>query len=92
MTLNTKLKQALKAKAHHLKPIILLGNQGLTENVLKEIGRALNDHELIKIRIPIQDRDERKAVIAEICASQQADLVQSIGNICTIYRVNSDKH
>jgi RNA-binding protein len=86
MTLSSKQKQHLKAKAHKLKPVILLGNQGLTDAVKKEIDRALNDHELIKIHIPIQDREERRAVIADICTSLSAESIQSIGLIAVIYR------
>lgn len=90
MALSTKAKQALKAKAHALKPIILIGNQGHSAAVKKEINRALDDHELIKIRIQSQDRDLRRALFTEICADAQAELVQIIGNIGVIYRKKQD--
>lgn len=88
MSLATKHKQELKAKAHKLKPVVLIGNQGFTDAVKKEINRALNDHELIKVRIQGQDRDARRELLAEICQSNQAEPVQLIGNVGIIYRKN----
>lgn len=89
--LNTKLKQQLKAKAHKLKPVVLLGNQGFSATVKKEIDRALYDHELIKIRIASTDRDERRALLDEISQQCEAELVQVIGSIGVIYRKSSKK-
>jgi RNA-binding protein len=89
MPLTPKFKQQLKAKAHALRPIVLIGNNGLSENVNIEIDRALTDHELIKIRIQSLDRLVRKAMFAEICQLHHADLVQSIGNIAVLYRKNN---
>ena len=86
MLLNTKQKQQLKAKAHKLKPIVLLGNQGFSPAVKKEIDRALYDHELIKIRIAVKDRDTRHALLSDICAACEAEKVQAIGNIAVLYR------
>ncbi len=88
MPLTPKIKQQLKAKAHSLKPVVLIGNQGLSESVSREINRALNDHELIKIRVASTDREARLAVLNEIAQSQQAELVQAIGNIGVFYRKN----
>ena len=88
MSLTPKTKQALKARAHALKPVVLIGNQGLTPAVSKEIDRALHDHELIKIRVASNDRELRRALISEICAAQQAELVQLIGNIGVLFRKN----
>lgn len=91
MALNPKTKQHLKAKAHSLKPVILIGNKGLTDAVKNEINIALNVHELIKIKIPVLDRDERRAIFDEICSSCQAEPVQMIGNIGIVYRHNPEK-
>lgn len=90
MPLTPKGRQVLKAKAHALKPIILIGSKGLTDAVKKEINIALDDHELIKIRIPVEDREEKKAIVAEICESASAELVQLIGKIAVVYRKNKD--
>ncbi len=84
--LTPKIKQQLKARAHKLKPVILIGNKGLTDAVHKEVDRALTDHELIKIRIPGNDRDLRRQLLDEICAQNKAELVQVIGSIGVIYR------
>lgn len=91
MPLNPKSRQALKAKAHSLKPIILIGNNGLTPAVNKEIDRALHDHELIKIKIATEDREERKALFQALCAANEAELVQQIGKIGVVYRKNLEK-
>lgn len=86
MSLNPKQKQILKAKAHRLKPIVQLGNNGLTENVIKEINRALTDHELIKIRIQSEDREERRSLFNQVAEAAEAQLVQVIGSIGVFYR------
>ena len=86
MPLTSKGRQALRARAHALKPIILLGAQGLTQAVQLEIDRALHDHELIKIRLQAPNKEERRALIETICEHQKAESVQLIGNVATIYR------
>jgi len=91
MMLTPKERQHLKAKAHKLKPIILIGNRGFTEAVGKEIDRALTDHELIKIRLQSPDRESRQALVVTICQTHAAELVQLIGNIGIIYRKNPEQ-
>ena len=86
MALTPKHKQALKARAHQLKPIVLLGHQGLTKPVEKEINQALEDHELIKIRLAGQDREARQQIASQVCTDLQAELVQLIGAIAILYR------
>jgi RNA-binding protein len=88
--ITTKFKQELKAKAHALRPIVLIGNNGFTENVKMEIDRGLKDHELIKIRISRVDRDERHELFSQICESVTAIPVQLIGNVGVIYRKNEE--
>lgn len=90
MTMTPKMRQHLKAKAHKLKPVILIGSNGLTDAVQKEIDRALTDHELIKIRLPSMERDDKHAVLAEICSVNHAELVQLIGNIGVLFRANEE--
>jgi RNA-binding protein len=89
MPLATKTKQALKAKAHKLKPIVAIGNNGFTDNIKKELERCLYDHELIKVRIQETDREIKKALFAEICVAVTAEPIQLIGNIGVIYRKSS---
>jgi putative YhbY family RNA-binding protein len=79
-------RKALKARAHSLDPIVHLGEKGLTEAVIAEIGRALAAHELIKVRAGGLDRDEREAAFAEICAKLDAQPIQHIGKVFVVYR------
>ena len=85
-----KDKRALRAKAHHLNPVVSIGNKGLTKAVQLEIDQALNAHELIKIKMSIPKQDYPDT-IKTIMAEQQADWIQTIGRIIVIYRHNSDK-
>jgi RNA-binding protein len=90
MAITTKQKQQLKAQAHKLKPIVGIGHQGLTESVINEINRALDDHELIKVRINAE-RDERKELYAAVCEATGAEALNLIGGIAIIYRKSEDK-
>jgi RNA-binding protein len=83
-------KKKLKAQAHGLKPVIIVGQAGLTDAVLAEIEIALNTHELIKIKIRAE-RDDRKQISEKICVSTGAELIQSIGQVTVIYRLNPKK-
>lgn len=83
-------KKKLKAQAHGLKPVIIVGQAGLTEAVLAETEIALNTHELIKVKIRAE-RDERNSISEKICLSTGASLIQSIGQIAVIYRLNPNK-
>jgi len=61
----------------------------LAPSVLQELDRALNDHELIKVKVAVGDREQRESVIGELCTQSQAFLVQRVGNIATLLRPNS---
>ena len=91
MALSPQQRKELKQNAHHLKPVIMTGTAGLSTAVLAEIDKALEHHELIKIRFGAGDRDARKAMIAECCEKTKAEVVQQIGATATIYRRNPDK-
>lgn len=86
MILTTKTKQHLKAKAHALHPIIIIGDKGLTTAVAKEIERALEDHELIKIRLGSIDKIKRQSLAAQISEQHQAILLQLVGHIGIFYK------
>ena len=90
MSLSTKEKQHLKARAHKLKPVVMVGNNGVTEALTKEINRALDDHELIKIRVQTEDREVRLQILEAIRDTAGAELVQKIGGIGVYYRVNPE--
>lgn len=91
MALTSKQRQQLKAHAHRLRPIVYIGHNGLTEAVNKEIDRALNDHELIKLRIQHEDREIRRELFNEISRIHHAELVQVIGNIGVLFRENEEE-
>ncbi len=82
------LKQALKAKAHHLKPVVLMGVKGLTPAVVEETNIALLAHELIKVKINGAEKADRQLITKELCTKLQAALIQLIGNTAIIYRKN----
>jgi RNA-binding protein len=90
MALTPKERQHLKGLAHKLKPVVMVGSNGVTAAVNKEIDRALNDHELIKVRVQAEDREARSQIIDEICSAANAELVQKIGNIGVFYRMKKD--
>lgn len=88
--MDTSLKQALKAQAHHLKPVVLLGNKGLTPAVIEETNIALLAHELIKVKINGSDKAGRQKIATDLCDALQADCVQLIGSTAILYRKNVD--
>jgi putative YhbY family RNA-binding protein len=86
LTLDKDLRLALKAQAHPLHPIVLLGSSGLTEAVVAEVDRALTAHSLIKVRVPLDDRTEREAIFSNLAKRLGAARVQSIGKLIVLYR------
>lgn len=86
--ITTALKQALKAKAHHLKPVVLMGSKGLTPAVVEETNIALTTHELIKVKINGAEKADRILMVNDLCQQLPADLIQLIGNTAIIYRKN----
>ena len=90
-TLTSAERRALRAQAHHLHPVIMIGDAGLTPAVLKEIDLALKSHELIKIRVLGDDRARRKGLPDEICTALDASPVQSIGKMLVIFRARPEE-
>lgn len=86
LTLTPAEKKALKAQAHALDPVVLIGDKGLTENVIKEIDMNLGVHALIKVRVAGDDREARLEYAANICEATGAALVQHIGKLLVLYR------
>ena len=86
MALTQDQKKRFRRLAHHLKPVVMVAENGLSEGVMAELERALEDHELIKIRINVLDRDEKVAIIEEICKQTRAEKAQVIGKMAVIYR------
>lgn len=84
--LTSTQRQFLKSLAHRLQPVVMIGNQGLTPAVLKEIEHSLAAHELIKIKAASEEAETRKAWMEQICKAAKAVAVQQIGKVIVIYR------
>ena len=90
MTLTNKQKQYLKGLAHPLKPVVQLGNNGLTEGVVAEIENALSHHELIKVKVPTDDRDEKALIMEAIIGETKAIKVHAIGHVLVLYKPSKE--
>ena len=86
MSSSSITKKTLRAIGHRLKPVVTIAQNGASETVRQEIDRALNDHELIKVKLQGIDRTQKAAVIDELTSSLNAECVQRIGHIILLYR------
>jgi putative YhbY family RNA-binding protein len=86
LNLSVTQRRDLKARAHPLNPVVIIGNAGLTPAVLEEIERSLKSHDLLKIRVMNDDREAREAMLQEICSTLHAGTVQHIGKTLVVYR------
>lgn len=86
MALTQQDRKHFKAIGHHLKPVLIFGGGGLTEGFLQELDLRLEDHELIKVKVNAETREDRAAVIDELCRTANCELVQKIGTIALLYR------
>ena len=91
MPLSDNQRRHLRGLAHHLKPVVMVGQDGLNPSVLAEVDAALTAHELIKVKVAAADREERAALVAAIAATAGAELVQSIGHVAALFRRNPKK-
>ena len=91
MTLSESQKKYLRGRGHDLKPVITVGDAGLSASLMAEYESTIAHHELIKVRIRVGDRGARNAIIDELCASSSAELIQRVGNVALIYRENADE-
>jgi RNA-binding protein len=91
MALTPSRRSELRAEAHKLTPVVIIGDKGLTDEVMAEIDRSLKAHELIKVRAATDDRDARGVWMERICERLQANAVQQIGKVLVVYRENFDK-
>ncbi|MBS0212792.1 MAG: ribosome assembly RNA-binding protein YhbY [Proteobacteria bacterium] len=85
-TLTAAQNRYLRSLAHALKPVILVGEKGVTPALLAEVASALEHHELLKIKVAAPDRDERDAWIATLLEACGAALVQRVGHVATVFR------
>lgn len=79
-------KKELRARAHALKPVVIVGQRGVTPAVMASVDEALNAHELIKVRLPAGEREERVLQTGQIAAALDAEVVGSIGRIVILFR------
>jgi RNA-binding protein len=86
--LNPAERKALKARAHKLEAVVMIGGKGLTDEVIAEIDRALAAHELIKVRAAGLEREAREQAFSAICQKTAAEPVQQVGKIFVIFRKN----
>ncbi|ELR66174.1 RNA-binding protein [Photobacterium proteolyticum] len=91
MNLSTKQKQYLKGLAHNLKPVVLMGANGLTEAVLAEIELALDHHELIKVKVAAEERETKVLIVDAIVRETKAEKVQVIGKTLVLYRPSEER-
>lgn len=89
MSLSRTQKRYLRGLAHALKPVILVGTKGLSDNLLAELESALDHHELVKLRIAAEERDARDALATDIAARVGAETVQRIGHTLSLFRRNA---
>ncbi|MDQ3189112.1 MAG: ribosome assembly RNA-binding protein YhbY [Pseudomonadota bacterium] len=86
LSLTPRERRTLAARAHELKPVVLLGAAGLTDMVLREIDRALVAHQLVKVRVPDDDREQRTRIFTTVAEQLSAARVQSIGKTIVLFR------
>ena len=88
MPINADRKKQFRTIGHRLNPIVTVAGNGLSESVVQELNRALDDHELIKVKLAIADREERKEMVAHLQTLPHVELIQEIGKIVLLYRAN----
>jgi RNA-binding protein len=86
MLTSNKKKKQYRAIGHNLKPVVTVAQKGFTENVRKEIDRALTEHELVKVKLLTSERSGKRTLSNEICLELHAECIQSIGNVILLYR------
>lgn len=88
MPISADRKKQFRTLGHKLNPIVTVAGKGLSEGVLLELNRALDDHELIKVKLALAEREERKEIVAELQALPNVELIQEIGKVVLLYRAN----
>ncbi len=91
MELSEHQKKHLRGLGHQLKPLIMVGDAGLSDPLKAEFESTLAHHELLKIKVRVGDRAERDGIIATLCNDHNAALIQRIGNVALVYRPNPEK-
>jgi RNA-binding protein len=88
--LTSKEKRRLRQVAHHLQPVVTVAEKGVTDGLLDETRRALTDHEIIKAKVNVMDREARRELGEMLAAQSGSEIVQVIGKVWVLYRANPD--
>jgi len=88
MPLSAERKKKYRALGHNLSPIVTIGDKGLNEGVMGELNRALDDHELIKVKLAVVEREDRQTLVKQLAALHGVELVQQVGKVALLYRAN----
>lgn len=91
MPLSPSQRRYLRGLAHPLKPVLLLGGKGITPSVLAELNHALDDHELLKVKLSGEDREQRESSLTQLLDASGAESVQRIGHVAVLYRRNEEQ-
>ena len=91
MTLSQKDRKQFRTIGHHLKPVLTLGDAGLSDGILEELEGRLEDHELIKVKVHANNREDRDALVSELCAESGSELVPRTGHVALIYRPAAER-
>ncbi len=86
MSLSNQERKRLRQIGHSLNPVVMLGNQGLTDNVVEEALRALADHELIKVKVAGEDKEQRLMLLQSLAEKTDAQIVQQVGKMALLYK------
>jgi RNA-binding protein len=89
--MNNSIKKALKSEAHHLKTTVIVGSKGITKELLAEITNTINFHELIKIQIPSDTKQDRLEIAKQICQATESEFVQLIGKQAVIFKQKEEE-
>jgi RNA-binding protein len=91
MSLTSSQKNYLRGLAHSLSPVVMTGNKGVTPSLINEFSIALNHHELVKVKLGSDDREERALQIDALASASGAEVVQKIGRVACFYRRNAEQ-
>jgi len=91
MALSVNQKKHLRGLGHSLKPVVMVGDAGISDALLEEFETQVEHHELVKVKVRAGDRDARDSMIGELCRRGRAELVARIGNVALLYRRNEEE-
>lgn len=91
MKLTEHQKKSLRGLGHGLKPVVIVGNAGITDTLLEELARSLEHHELMKVRVNAGDREAREAMLERMCRDTGAEVIQRVGHVALLLKLRKKK-